>query len=177
MKFNQVIVLAAAALLIPLGGTIAHFTSGPQAAVAQSEQPLLLAQESDTPTTTNSRGEKRGGRDHSKLFEQLDLSDAQKAEIQNIRQQARESKSGRREEAQAAREKMRELFASDASADELRAQHRANQEIRQALHEQRFEMKLQIREVLTPEQRSKLAELKPEHRGRRRGRGPQSNAF
>jgi periplasmic protein CpxP/Spy len=170
MKFNQVTVLAAAAILIPLGGTIAHFTSTPEAAVAQPEQSLLLAQASDTPT--EGRGEKRGGRNHRELFEQLDLSDAQKAEIQKIHQEARDNGSGQREEARAAREKMRELFASDASADELRAQHQANQELRQALHDQHFEVKLKMREVLTPEQRAKLAELKPEHRGRR---GPQGD--
>ncbi len=174
MKFNQVTVLAAAAILIPLGGTLAHFTSSPQAAVAQSEQPLLLAQESDTPS--QGKGKKRGGRDHSALFDQLDLSDAQKAEIENIRQEG-ENGSSRHEEAKAAREKMRELFASDASSDELRAQHRANQELRQAAHDERFERKLKIREVLTLEQRRKLAELKSEQRGQRRGRGPQSKAF
>jgi periplasmic protein CpxP/Spy len=173
MKFNQVAVLAAAAILLPLGGAITYFTSTPRAAVAQPEQSLLLAQASDTPV--EEKGEKRGGRGHSRLFEQLDLSDAQKAEIQKIRQEARESGSAQREEARAAREKMRELFASDASADELRAQHQASQELRQALHDQHFEVTLKMREVLTPEQRAKLAELKPERRGRRGPQGPQGD--
>ncbi|PZD74345.1 hypothetical protein C1752_01414 [Acaryochloris thomasi RCC1774] len=173
MKFNQVTVLAAATILIPLGGTIAHFTAAPKAAVAQSEQ-LLLAQASETPT--EGKGEKRRGWDRSKLFEQLDLSDAQKTEIQNIRQQARENGPGR-EEARAAREKMRELFASDASSDELRTQYQDSQSLRQELREQRFETKLKIREVLTPEQRTKLAELKPERRRHRGGKGPQSRTF
>lgn len=167
MKFNQVTALAAATILIPLGGTIAHLATAPEAAVAQSEQSLRLAQASEP----SAEGKQRRG--WRKVFDQLDLSDDQKAEIQNIRQQARES-GPNREEARAAREKMRELFASDASADELRSQHQANQSLRQALRDQRFETKLKIREVLTPEQRAKLAELKPERRGRRGGQGPQS---
>ncbi|MEO0373191.1 MAG: Spy/CpxP family protein refolding chaperone [Cyanobacteria bacterium P01_A01_bin.17] len=175
MKFNQVTVLAAATILIPLGGTIAHFTAAPKAAVAQSEQ-SLFAQASETPTEGEGKGEKRRGWGRAKLFEQLGLSDAQKAEIQNIHQQARENGPDR-EEARAAREKMRELFASDASSDELRTQYQVSQSLRQELREQRFETKLKIREVLTPEQRTKLAELKPERRRHRGGKGPQSRTF
>ncbi|MGB7416851.1 MAG: Spy/CpxP family protein refolding chaperone [Thermosynechococcaceae cyanobacterium] len=179
MKFNQVTALAAAAIIIPLTGTIAHFSTT-EPALAETSQPTLLAQNATPPATEN--GKKGWGKGREQLFEQLSLTDAQKTEIEAIRQAARSNKEGKREEMRAARDKMQELYASDASADELRAQHQTTQSMRQASGEQRFETKLKIREVLTPEQRTKLVELmkqKQEQRGRRGrgGPGPQSSNF
>ncbi len=174
MKFNQVTALAAAAIIIPLSGTVAHLSSTTESALAESEQPVLLAQETEAPATEKRRGKGRRG---GKFLEQLDLTDAQKAEIETIRQEARENRQGRREEMRAARDKMRELYASDASQDELRAQHQETKQLRQTFGEQRFETKLKIREVLTLEQRKKLVELKGQHRGHRGHRGPQGSRF
>ena len=172
MKFNQVTALAAAAIIIPLGGTIAHFSNSTESALAESNQPTRLAQtpENDSPEQGK---RKRWGKDRKgKYLEQLGLTDAQKAEIETIRQDARSNGQNKRKEMRAAHGKMRELFASDASKEQLRTQFRETQRLRQASHEQHFETKLKIRDVLTTEQRTKLGELMAEKRGRRGRRGP-----
>lgn len=165
MKFNQVTALAAAAIIIPLSGTVAHFAN------AQS-----VEAESVSPARTERQARGRGGKG-GQLFEQLNLTDEQKAEIQQIRQEARQNWEGKREEMRTARQKMRDLYASDASADQLRAQREENLSLRQEFGEQRFETKLKVREVLTLEQRQQLVELKGQRRGRRGPRGLQSVRF
>ena len=72
-----------------------------------------------------------------------------------------------REELQQARDQMRSLMVADTNSDELRQQHQQIQTLHQQLGTQRFETMLQVREVLTPEQRSQMAELMQQHRGRR----------
>jgi Spy/CpxP family protein refolding chaperone len=62
---------------------------------------------------------------------------------------------------------MRSLLAENANPDELRQQHQQIQTLHQQLGNQRFETMLQVREILTPEQRSQMAELIQQHRGRR----------
>ncbi|MGF1603725.1 MAG: Spy/CpxP family protein refolding chaperone [Thermosynechococcaceae cyanobacterium] len=179
MKFNQVTALAAAAIIIPLTGTVAYLTT-PQSALAESGQPTLLAQSATPPT--QEKGDKRWGKGKGReqMFEQLNLTDTQKAEIEQIRQAARSSREGKREEMRAARDKMQELYASNASAEDLRAQYQTTQSLREASSAERFETKLKIRDVLTPEQRTQLVELMKQKRGkggRRGGGGPQSFNF
>ena len=68
----------------------------------------------------------------------------------------------------AAREQMKALMSNNnSSSEELRQKHQQLQSLRQQMAERRFDTMLQIREELTPEQRSKMAELKPKFGGRR----------
>ena len=62
---------------------------------------------------------------------------------------------------------MRSLLASNASEEQLRKQHQNIQGLRQQLGNNRFETMLQVREILTPEQRTQMAELMEQKRGRR----------
>ena len=62
---------------------------------------------------------------------------------------------------------MRSLLANDASEEQLRQQHQNIQGLRQQLGNNRFETMLQVREILTPEQRTQMAELIEQKRGRR----------
>jgi periplasmic protein CpxP/Spy len=179
MKFNQVAALAAATLIIPAIGTFAHLKANTEVALAESGQPALLAQDTDAPAPENADApEKREGKGWGDQYlEQLDLTEAQKAEIEKIRQDARGNSQGRREEMRALRDKMQQLYASDASSAELRNQHQEAMKLRQEVGDQHFETKLKIREVLTLEQRQKLVELKSQRRERRGPRGPQSFNF
>ena len=62
---------------------------------------------------------------------------------------------------------MRSLLTSNANPNQLRQQHQAMQDLRQQLGNSRFESMLEVREILTPEQRQKMADMMAQHRGKR----------
>ncbi|MEM7770642.1 MAG: Spy/CpxP family protein refolding chaperone [Cyanobacteria bacterium P01_E01_bin.6] len=106
---------------------------------------------------------------HEQMAEALDLTDDQQAEIQAIREQARTENDGLRQQMEQARESMRSLFEADASADQIRQQHDQIQQLHQQLGDAMLDVRLEIRDVLTAEQRSQLAELMPERPSRGEG--------
>ena len=108
------------------------------------------------------------GRRLERLSQELDLTPDQEAQIRTIFEGARADTAGGREELKAAREELKALLAGNASEAELRQQHDAIQSLREELGDRRFEGILDVREVLTPEQRTRLTEL---HAGRRQRRG------
>lgn len=54
---------------------------------------------------------------------------------------------------------MQSLWANNASNGELRQQYHQMQRLRQKMGDRRFEAMLEMREVLTSEQRTKMAQL------------------
>lgn len=117
----------------------------------------------------NKQGEwgMRGGM--SKLTEQLDLSPEQSEQIAAIREQSQTDSQALVEQLQTNRQEMQSLLTSDADPEQLRANHQDGQNLRQQLSDIRLETMLEIREVLTPEQRTEMAELMAQRRGRRFG--------
>ena len=111
-------------------------------------------------------GNRRGG-GMKKILEQLNLTPEQSQKIDAIHEQFHSDKESLFEEMRTNHQEMRSLFASDASSQELRKQHQKIQDLHQQLGNNRFETMLQVREILTPEQRSQLAELMKQHRGKR----------
>ncbi|EKE81526.1 Spy/CpxP family protein refolding chaperone [Idiomarina xiamenensis] len=97
-----------------------------------------------------------------KLFKELDLNDAQRAEIKALRQQAREQRQAQRADHQALRAKfaqLQQLVYSDAYSE---GEYRA---LLDELHQQSLQAKVagatlshQIWQVLTPAQRQQFAE-------------------
>lgn len=116
----------------------------------------------------NGHGGKGGcGMDHSNMFRQLDLTDAQKSELKELRQANRETMHGkmgeRHSEMQAQHQKMQQLVLSeDFDEGQVRAlaEEMSEQQVerRVAMLKQRHEMM----QVLTPEQKTKLQELQAE---------------
>lgn len=156
MKFRPVYLLAALPLLIPVGSV---FTDGVESFFPN----YVVAQEaSETKKPNEEWRQKRKER----FRQELNLTPEQTEQIDQIREQGKQAKQAMREEYRAAREKMQTLMASDASDNELREQHQILQNLRQKKGEARFENKLKIRQVLTPEQRTKMAELKKQRKGR-----------
>lgn len=107
----------------------------------------------------------RGG--ITKLTEQLDLTPEQSEQINAIAERSKTEDRALFEQLQANRQEMRSLLASNASPEELRANHQDLQNLQQELGNNRFETMLEIREILTPEQRTQMAELMEQRRGRR----------
>jgi len=67
------------------------------------------------------------------------------------------------------RQELRSLFPSNSTPEQLQEQHQQLQALHQQLTDNRFNIMLQIREVLTPSQRTQLAELMAQ-RGEKKGR-------
>lgn len=157
MKFRSIYLLAALPLLLPVGSV---FTAGANPVFPS----YAIAQEASETEKPNKEEYKK--RRQERFRQELNLTPEQSAEIDQIRAQGKQAKQSKREAYRSAKEKMHTLMASDASDDELRAQYQVLQDLRREKGEARFENKLKIRKVLTPEQRAKMVELKKQRKGR-----------
>lgn len=115
----------------------------------------------------NKHAGKRGMSGITKLIQQLDLTSEQSEQIEAISERAKTENRALFEQLQTNRQEMQSLLTSDASLEELRANHQQVQNLQQELGNNRFETMLEIREILTPEQRTQMAELMEQGRGRR----------
>ena len=101
-----------------------------------------------------------------KLVQQLDLTSEQSEQIEAIKEHSETENQALFEQLQTNRQQMQSFLASDADPEQLRANHQVGQNLRQELDNNRFETLLEIREVLTPEQRTQMAQMQ-QRRGRR----------
>ncbi|WP_299484645.1 Spy/CpxP family protein refolding chaperone [Acaryochloris sp. IP29b_bin.137] len=157
MKFRPIYLLAALPLLIPVGHGL---TAGADSLLPRS----VVAQESSEPDKPNK--EERRQRRKERFRQELNLTPEQVEQIEQIRATGKEGRQGKREEFRAARDRMQALMAGDASDDDLRSQYQILQDLRREMKDARFEKKLKIRQVLTPEQRQKMVELKKQRKRR-----------
>ena len=88
--------------------------------------------------------------------------------MQAIREATRASMQAIHENLRAERETLHALMAGDTPEAELRTQYDTVQTLQCEAADMRFETMLATREVLTPEQRSELAELMRQRREERR---------
>jgi len=109
------------------------------------------------------------GRRLDRLSQELNLTPDQEAQIRTIFEAGKADTESDREALRAARQNLQALMTGDASESELRQQHDRIQSLRAELGDRRFEGVLDVREVLTPEQRQRFSELAAERRQRRRG--------
>ena len=100
-------------------------------------------------------------------LQSLDLNDDQWGRIRAIYQQSTEDTRRLRQQLQVEREQMYSLLTSDVDADQILPIHQRIQSLRQDLEDRRFEALLEVREVLTLEQRIQVAEALQQYRGRR----------
>jgi len=94
-------------------------------------------------------------------MDRLNLSEEQQQAITTIQTDFCNDTATLRDEMQAGHEAMRDVMSSDASREELEQQHDEMRSIHEQLHDRAFTMMLDIRDVLTPEQRRQLAESMP----------------
>lgn len=103
------------------------------------------------------------------LFQQLNLTDAQKEQIKQIRQRNMEAAKPIRE---SLRTKHQELFAlirkPEATKDQAIAKQREINALTNQLAEARLNAWFEARAVLTPDQLKKLETIQPKRPGRRR---------
>ncbi len=135
---------ALAVLMLTLGSTTASI------AVPNPIEPQTIAQ--------NQRPNRPGGKEGG-MFDKLNLSADQKQKMQAVRAQYKDQISQRMQAVRQARQELETMMAGTANASQMRDKHRQIMGLRQQLEDVQFESTLAMRELLTSEQRSQLAQL------------------
>jgi Spy/CpxP family protein refolding chaperone len=118
--------------------------------------------------------QQRGDRPNKKgdrLMLNLDLSPEQKKQLAAIRNKYENRTEKLQSQLMSQQQELRTLMGGSATKEAIRKKHNQVMALRQELNSLRFEMMLDSREVLTPEQRQKFAQQVSEWGGRKR-RGP-----
>ncbi len=158
MKFHilSASLVIAASTLLPMSSTAAPFNAS---------EGFRVAQEQSEP------GMRKRGRKGQQWMQELNLSSEQQQSIQAIKEKYKGQMQGDREKMRQLKTEMQQ-FMVNGSKDDIRTTHQQIQEYRQKKANARLEMMLEVRDVLTPEQREKMAELKEQRwQGRRGKRG------
>ncbi|MBD1880306.1 MULTISPECIES: Spy/CpxP family protein refolding chaperone [unclassified Coleofasciculus] len=161
MSLNRISLLAV--LILSIGSAVALADPNPQSS-------QTIAQNS--PGARPQRGNKDG------LLQQLNLTPQQMQQMQAIRQKYRTQIAPRQQTLRQARQELATLMNSTASASQIRSKNQQVEELQQQLQKLRFESMLEMREVMTPEQRAKFVQLMQQRRqqkgqraGKNRGQG------
>lgn len=142
-------------LLLSLGGVVAVANSN-------SLSPQFVAQD------LMGQGPQQLGR--PRLMQQLDLTPEQQQQLQSVRQQYASQISQQHQALRQAQQKLADMMAGTASDSEIRNQYRQVELLRQQVGELHLESMLAMRGVLTPEQRSRFAQLMEQRRDHFRDR-------
>jgi Spy/CpxP family protein refolding chaperone len=131
--------------------------------------PMILTAVLCLPTLSMAKPKDGKGGGFEKALKQLELSDAQKKQLKEMRAAHKENKFSQGKELKKLREQMKTQFVSDAPEAELKAIHTKIKSLRDLKAETRFSKLLAIRKILTVEQRKKFQELqmKPKKAKRR----------
>lgn len=147
MVLRSALILATTAILLSSGMALAQPLESPTPVIAQMANPGW--------------GKERGG-----WLRDLNLTPAQVNQMNQIRDRYRDQLNQQRQALRQAQQRLQQLLSSsNASQRDLLAQHRQVQALRQRLSDTQFESILAMREVLTPEQRAKLAQQLQQRRG------------
>jgi Spy/CpxP family protein refolding chaperone len=142
--------------------TLVCLLIGSSAALAESpSNPNLFPDYTISQRRGNWNGQ--GGK-REKLIEQLNLSNTQQQQIAAIRQKYQGQMSQAKQNMRAAQQQLRDLMAGNGSEAQIRSKHDEVVKLRQELEQLRFQSMLEMREVLTPEQRNQLAQLMQQRR-------------
>ncbi|MCU0537657.1 MAG: Spy/CpxP family protein refolding chaperone [Hydrococcus sp. Prado102] len=93
-----------------------------------------------------------------KFLEQLNLSEPQKQQISSIRQKYRGQIEQLQEQTMEAQKELFDMMAGTQSIDAIRSKREETASLREKLGNLRFESMLEMREVLTPQQRAQVAQ-------------------
>lgn len=142
-------------LFVVLGGV------GTVAFAEQTPEIFQLAQQS--PRNRPDNGDR--------LMRELNLSQEQMQQIQAIRQKYQGQMQQQRQSLRQAQQELQQLMAADTPINQIRDKHRQVQQLRTSMAELQFENTLEMREVLTMEQRRLLNQRMQQRRENRSGSG------
>lgn len=151
-------------LTLGVGGTIA-LANSPQ----EPPSSLLV---SETTIFTKEEENRLTKKDRTEQFQQvLNLTDEQMQQLSTIRQKYRPQMQQLREQMRTKGEELSQMMQGNASENDLRNKHQEIISLRRQMGNLRFESMLEMRKVLTPEQRQQFVQLMQERR-RMRSRNP-----
>ncbi len=151
-------------LMLSLGSTAAFAAPNPQQSLRQYSDEIA-----------QQPGRKPGMENPERVFEQLGLSDAQKAQIKSIRDKYQPQLTSQRQTFQQAQKELRTLMTSNADQSQIIEKRAQVMAIKQKLDDLHFQSMLAIRNILTPEQRTKLDELMKQRHQNTKNQGPNKN--
>ncbi|NEO09169.1 MULTISPECIES: Spy/CpxP family protein refolding chaperone [unclassified Moorena] len=99
-----------------------------------------------------------------RLVRELNLNHVQRKQLHSIRIEYEESIIDLRQEMSQAKQTLSDLMVGTADRETIRTQYQQVQVLNQQLGKLRFESMLQMREVMTPEQRIQFAQLMKQRR-------------
>jgi len=151
-------------------------------AVAQTVAPNQSAQEQGQQWREGRRGGRGGDRNHGfggmrgdRLFSQLNLTEDQKAKVQQIHQSFAERNKPLREQLHAKRQELQQARQGDTFNESLATQKLSEMAALEAkLMGERFKLHQEMLTILTPEQKTQLEQAKAQfkmRRGNKPGRG------
>jgi periplasmic protein CpxP/Spy len=135
-------------------------------------QDHLIISQTSSPQRPENRP-RRINNSRERLIEQLNLTDDQKLKIAAIRQKYQGKIQEFRESIKTNEQELNSLMANNASDRDIRAKHQQISRNRQEISDLQFESFLEIRQVLTPSQRTEFAQLMQERRTNFRNRNKQ----
>jgi periplasmic protein CpxP/Spy len=151
-------------LMLSLGSTAAFAAPNPQQSLRQYSDEI--AQQA---------GQKPGRGNPERVFEQLGLTDAQKAKLKSIRDQYQPQLTTQRQAFQQAQKELRTLMTSNADQSQILEKRTQVMAIKQKLDDLHFQSMLAMREVLTPQQRTQLEQLMKQRHQNMKNQGQNKN--
>ncbi len=158
-------------LTLGFGGTmtLANSAQEPSSSVLLSQTKVLAQERENRPNRPNRpRGRNRG----DQLQQALNLSDEQMQKLNEIQQNYRPQIQELAKQIQATYQEFNQMMQGNASEDEVRSKHKELAGLRQKMEDIRFESMLEMRTILTEEQRQKFAQFMQQRRQRRDGNRP-----
>lgn len=111
-------------------------------------------------------GNNKGGQ--SRLIQELNLTQEQQQQMQQIKNRYEPQMSSLRQQIRTERQTLQTMMNNNESADAIRAQNETISNLTQQMRNVGFETMLEMREVLTPQQRDQLTQMMNERRSSNR---------
>ncbi|WP_413167125.1 Spy/CpxP family protein refolding chaperone [Capilliphycus salinus ALCB114379] len=105
--------------------------------------------------------------DTEHLLERLNATPEQKQKMQKIHAQYKDRISQHKQLVRQAQQQLQQLLSSSASQSEIRQQYDELLRLKQEMSKLQFEIILEVREVLSPEQRRQFADIMEQRRRNR----------
>jgi Spy/CpxP family protein refolding chaperone len=93
------------------------------------------------------------------LFDELDVTPEQKQEIQEIRDQHRVTLEEHEQKLAEVQRELNQLIASESPKEQIRQKHDQLLRMTEEMRELNLDVMLQLRDILTPQQRARFAEI------------------
>ena len=127
--------------------------------------PLLTSESYAQPCSSQFSNARMNSVPGGQLIQQLDLTDEQRAQIEAIQAKYADDLGPNNQNLNAAYQELRTMMIGDTPDETIRRKHEEIRAMRQESGDLRFESMLEVRQVLTLEQRQELADLMEQRRG------------